>query len=231
MESSRKVFVGEKALKYDEFFSTEYGRKVFLLEKDLMAYCLKNLKVSSVLEIGCGTGVWGEFWKDYLKARFVAGLDISYDMLRLARAKGFGELVLGSAESMPFKEKSFDLVAFVTSLEFIENREKAVWEALRVTKRYLAVGYLNRFSFLAFKRRVKSFFHRSVYKKAQFLTEKEIEKLVGRVAEKIGKSVDLIKGGTTLNFSTERFVSLKLERFLSFNLPFGGFGFVVFEVD
>ncbi len=231
MESNESLFSGERAFKYDAFFSTDYGKKVFLLEKALMLYCLENLRVSSVLEVGCGTFVWGDFWKEILKAEFIVGLDISYDMLKIAKSKGFKRLILGSAENLPFKEKSFDVVAFITSLEFVKDKEAALMEALKVAKRYLIVGYLNRKSLLAFKRKIKSLLWRTVYKEAHFLTEKEVKRLIEGNAKKLGKSVDLIRKGTTLNFSTEKFVSFKLENFLGFGFPFGGFGFLVFEVS
>jgi len=85
-----------------------------------------------VLDLGCGTG----FVSEELEGATPLGLDLSPEMVKAYKAK-FGKGVVGRAEELPFKDKSFDFVLSNFSLHW-GDWEKAVREALRVAKR--AVG-------------------------------------------------------------------------------------------
>lgn len=93
------------------------------------------------LEIGVGTG------------RFAAPLGISHGlepaprMAELARARGI-EVVAGVAEDLPFDTARFAYTAFLTSLCFVTDPDRALREAHRVTAEggAILVAYLNRAS-------------------------------------------------------------------------------------
>src|SRR5262245_30495486 len=71
-----------------------------------------------LLDLGCGTGaVTGPAQSAVGNAGRVYALDPSLEMLRLLRAKGVGELVVGRAPGLPFRDASFDVVlaSFVLS--------------------------------------------------------------------------------------------------------------------
>ena len=75
----------------------------------------------SLLDLGCGTGQLLRQAADRTGGRsLLAGLDLTPEMLRLARSElGNGvSLVEGNAAALPFKEKSFDLI---TSLNLVQE--------------------------------------------------------------------------------------------------------------
>ncbi|RLI84421.1 hypothetical protein DRP07_01205 [Archaeoglobales archaeon] len=81
------------------------------------------------IDIGCGTGIV----KDVVPDLNVVGVDVSPEMVRVAREKI--EVVLAAdAENLPFRDNVFDGAMFNASLFLIPNAEKAVEEAIRVVK-------------------------------------------------------------------------------------------------
>jgi len=222
-------FRGEVAENYDSFFETEFGRKVKEIEGELLVDGLKGFERAEVLEVGCGTGVWIEFLRER-GFKEPVGLDASRDMLKVARRKGLRKLVEGRAAGLPFKNDRFDGVAFITSLEFVVDRRRALLEAARVARRFILVGFLNAHSVTALFRRVKGFFKESVYSKGRFLTREELERDARWVGEVSPYSLKVESFKTALNFSVDGFVSERLERLAGWNSPFGAFGVIRFRV-
>lgn len=87
-----------------------------------------------ILDVACGTGTLTCAVFDRLSGTgSVTGLDINDDMLAVARGKNQKiEWLQGHAESLPFKDDSFDAVVSQFGLMFFEDRVKALQEALRV---------------------------------------------------------------------------------------------------
>ncbi|HIP43447.1 MAG TPA: class I SAM-dependent methyltransferase [Aquifex aeolicus] len=81
-----------------------------------------------VLDLGCGTG----FVSEYLENCEVLGLDISPKMVEVYKER-HGIAVLGNAENLPFKDKSFDYVVSNFSLHWTDWK-KSISEAIRVAK-------------------------------------------------------------------------------------------------
>ena len=152
-------------------------------------------------------------------------------MLLQAKKKGLKKLVNGTALKLPFPDDSFDLTYFVTSLEFITDRRGALLEAVRVSRKGVAVAFLNRYSLLNLYRQIRSFFGSSTYTSSTFLTREELEKLARYVNGAGRKRLKLEKFYTTLNLTLGTFVKEEWERKLGFNLPFGAFGVVLFKVE
>jgi len=93
-------------------------------------------RVTTALDVGCGTGELlvkaAKRWPD---ARF-AGLDLSADMLAQARRKQFDadvELVEGSVYQLPFEDGEFDLVTNTLSSHYYDDFPAALAELARVT--------------------------------------------------------------------------------------------------
>jgi ubiquinone/menaquinone biosynthesis C-methylase UbiE len=80
----------------------------------------------------------------------VVGLDPNEARLSYARAHAehHERYVAGRAEDLPFADRSFDCVVSVTALCFIGDQRKALAELVRVTRRRLVIGVLNRHSLL-----------------------------------------------------------------------------------
>jgi ubiquinone/menaquinone biosynthesis C-methylase UbiE len=176
-----EVLFNEKiAQSYDRWAETPQGRKAYGLEGELLLTLGEFAVGQRVLEVGCGTGSHLEIF--LRKGLTAIGIDISPFMLRVARQK-LGEkvlLCLSDAENLPFKNKSFDCVALITTLEFIPDPERAVREALRVSRGKVLLGVLNKYSFLGMKRRLVGMFRPSIYNRARFYSIWELRRLVRR---------------------------------------------------
>ena len=116
---------------YDSWYDTDIGKTIDLIETECILSLLIPIKGKKVLDVGCGTG------------NFVRKLDaLGYDVIgiepdRAMRAKAIEKglrCIEGRAEDIPFPDGSFDAVLSVTSLEFFEDKEKAVLEMIRVLK-------------------------------------------------------------------------------------------------
>jgi ubiquinone/menaquinone biosynthesis C-methylase UbiE len=148
-------------------------------EKRLLSKLASSLKGKLTLDVGCGTGVFTSWLS--VKGAHAIGIDISLEMLTFAKRKHPGiAFILADACSLPFKSESFDLVISVTSLNFIENPEKAAGEAKRVLKEEgkLVVGVLNSLSVYAILKRLRGCFSRSSYRDARFFTPGQLMKLI-----------------------------------------------------
>jgi ubiquinone/menaquinone biosynthesis C-methylase UbiE len=135
----------------------------------------------SVLEVGAGTGHFTRWLSD--EGWAAAGLDRSASMLWQARRLDESQLVQGDALRLPFREDAFDLVAFITVLEFVEQRRDVLLEALRVARHGLVLGILNRCSVLGLQRRLTSLFRRTTYDEARFPSVPEMKRLLKSVAD------------------------------------------------
>ena len=84
-----------------------------------------------LLEVGCGGGL---LLRDaFATGASVTGLDHSEEMVSLARERAPGaEIVLGSAEQLPFPDASFTAVAMSIVFFFLPNPLAALCEARRV---------------------------------------------------------------------------------------------------
>lgn len=131
---------------YDAWYAGP-GRQADEREKRLLGRWLRRFPPgTSVLEIGCGTGHFTRWMRNGGFAP--TGVDVSSAMLEQAeRADGI-RYVRGDAGALPFEEGAFELAAFITSLEFVPDAGRALDEALRVARRGLLLGALNRHSWL-----------------------------------------------------------------------------------
>jgi len=92
---------------------------------------------SRVLDVGCGTGRW---LRRYAQRNLSpVGIDATQGMLQLAAASGVDcELVVGSAQNLPFGDGVFDLVSAVTVIQHIPPAEQR--DALKEMARVLRPG-------------------------------------------------------------------------------------------
>ena len=133
---------------YDAWYDTPRGRWIGETEYALAARLLAPQPGDSLLDVGCGTG-W--FTRRAAADGLVAtGLDPNAAWLEYARAHSDPALrwVEGDARALPFADASFDHVLSIAALCFIDDARQAVAEALRVTRRRFALGWLNRSSLL-----------------------------------------------------------------------------------
>lgn len=156
---------------YDKWYQTPIGKQIDEWEKNLFSLHLKKLKTQNILEIGAGTGHWTEFLS---KNGFsVTGIDIAEQMLEQANKKKIPNTTFKviSAETLPFEDKSIENIVAITSLEFIENQEKAISEIFRVLKPdgFFIIGGLNSKASLQKQRQ-----NDTVFKNARCFTYKSL---------------------------------------------------------
>lgn len=168
------------AAHHEDWYETPEGRRADRLEKALLGWLLQAFPgADSLLEVGCGTGHFTRWvGKEGLRA---AGLDRSAPMLAQARALNGVPLVRGDAHRLPFADGAFDLVMFVTTLEFVERPHEALREGLRVARRGLILGVLNRWSLLGLWRRLVGLFRPNIYGAAHFYGVGELRRLLRSV--------------------------------------------------
>ncbi|MCS7197276.1 MAG: class I SAM-dependent methyltransferase [Candidatus Bipolaricaulota bacterium] len=149
------------------------------LEKTLLRRLLAGFPTAhSLLEVGCGTAHFTRWFATELGLS-ATGLDLSPLMIREARKYWQGPLVLGDAMDLPFTDKSFDLVAFIASFEYIPDPRRALREAARVARQGLILGLMNRWSLPTLRRRLQELFGKNpFYKNAHFYSLGEIRRLL-----------------------------------------------------
>lgn len=119
--------------------------------------------VETVLDVGCGNGI---FVNNLPRGRFkrIVGLDKSPIALKWVKK----EKVCGDISSIPFKDRSFDLVCCLEVLEHLlqEIYPKVLMEICRVSKRYILITVPNQENLVqGFIRcpSCKCFFHTSLH--------------------------------------------------------------------
>jgi SAM-dependent methyltransferase len=154
------------------------GASADRLEKELLSKALETFpKGKTLLEVGCGTGHFVRWFED--RGLATVGVDISTTMLAEARRLGTGACVAAEATTLPFADRSFDLVALVATLEFLPEPGRALQEAVRVARHGLVLGTFNRFSLYALGRRLRS---SPVWRRARFFGPIEMRRLAAEAA-------------------------------------------------
>jgi len=170
---------------YEAWYETS-GRRADRLEKALLKRLLAGFsRARTLLEVGCGTGHFTRwFGEQGLQAM---GLDLSSPMLAETIRLGGPPCVLGDALALPFAGGAFDLVALVTTLEFVPDPVHALSEATRVARHGLILGVLNRRSLLAWQRKRSG---EALWQMARFFTPTELIHLVQQAAAE--KQVEVV---------------------------------------
>ncbi|MHA2428746.1 MAG: class I SAM-dependent methyltransferase [Candidatus Hermodarchaeia archaeon] len=114
--------------KFVRFCDSSLGKQILRKEA---AYIYNELQGSeTILDVGCGIGSF----EQHLPTLIIIGLDVSEDMLEEARKRSANTFIQGDATDLEFHDAIFDAVFTVTTLEFLEDYQKAIQEIARVTK-------------------------------------------------------------------------------------------------
>lgn len=133
---------------YDAWYRTPRGRWIGEMEYRLLRKMLVPAPGISVLDVGCGSGYFTRRLAS--EGLDVTGSDVSREMIRYARAHAAaGErYVVADARRLAFASRRFDSCVAIASLCFIREQEHALAEMVRVTRRRIVLGLLNRHSVL-----------------------------------------------------------------------------------
>jgi SAM-dependent methyltransferase len=134
---------------YDAWYHGSRGTWISETEFRLLANALEPRAGERLLDVGCGTGHFTRLFAARTGASLI-GVDPDLAWLRFAleRASPNEGYIAGRAERLPFGDRSFDRTIAVTSLCFIRPEREALREIVRVTRKRVALGLLNRHSFL-----------------------------------------------------------------------------------
>ncbi len=142
--------------RYERWFSTPLGSFIKHVELELLLDLLQPGPGETILDAGCGTGV---FTRDILACGSkVTGLDLSLPMLaRAGKIIADSDFLRCAADilNLPFPANCFDKTISVTALEFIAAAERVFTELFRVTRPggVVVVATLNRLSPWAARRK------------------------------------------------------------------------------
>lgn len=182
------------AAHYEAWYETPPGQRAGAQEKAVLQRLLQHFpEAHSVLEVGAGTGHFTRWFR--AEGLAAVGLDLSKAMLTQAEKLNSVTLVHGDACQLPFAQSAFDLVAFITTLEFLTCPRKALSEGLRVARQGLFLGVLNRCSPLGIQRRLEGLFQPSIYNKAHFYSVRELQRLLWSLT---GEQAHIVWGTTLL---------------------------------
>lgn len=116
---------------YEELHREEQEKKLAIVKENIKVY-----KNDLLLDVGCGTGVTSNFGCN------VVGLDPSIKLLD--KCSFPIKKVLGEAENIPFKDKTFDIVVSITAIQNFHDIEKGLKEIKRVGKERYILSFLKK---------------------------------------------------------------------------------------
>ena len=189
---------------YEDWYMNR-GRRADRLEKTLLKWLIEHFQESiSILDVGCGTGHFTR-WFESIGLR-AAGFDISSAMLAEARQRGLRAAVQGDALHLPFEDGAVDLVAMITTIEFVEDPSIVLREATRVARKGVFLGVINRESWIGREYQLKG---APPWQSAHFFTPNEMVQMLGAIK----------------NYASEIFWRTTLWKFFpcALPLPWGGF--------
>lgn len=153
---------------YESYYQKKYKR-ADELEKALLKKLLDTLgPTETLLEVGCGTSHFTR-WFESLGLKCY-GFDLSDLMLKEAKSLWpEGDLLRGESSFLPFKNNSFDIVAYVACMIYMLNPVKVIREASRVARKGIIFGLINKWSLPTLRRIIQVKMGKNpYYKNAKF---------------------------------------------------------------
>src|SRR5690554_6591373 len=162
---------------YEAYYEGPYKRAEIWQKKILSDLIKKDKRVQTLLEFGCGTTRFTRWWEDIgIEA---SGGDISPFMLSQALFRFDGDLVMADSHYLPFKDNTYDALAFITTFEYYKDPIKVLREAARVGKYGIIMGMMNRNTPKVLRRRVQQLFGKNpFYITATFYTPASLRNII-----------------------------------------------------
>ena len=157
---------------YDLWYDTPLGSYVWYVEKAAITKMLPRKIDGVAIDVGAGTGMSLETLLD--QDVQLVGVDISWQMLKIAQEKLKAHLntslIIADAENLPFRNSIAELMLGITTLEFVPNPMKSLYEMRRVlqTRGWLVLGILPRTSLWTLERRLRNIVRPDVFTHAKF---------------------------------------------------------------
>ena len=119
--------------KYADENEARYNEEFAIYTRDLAT----SLRCTSVLEIGCGTGIDLRLFPDTFQ---IHGVDLNDNALDIAKKKlSIADFKKGTITDLPFEDSSIDFVFTHQLLNYLDDNtlEKGVAEMYRVAGKYI----------------------------------------------------------------------------------------------
>lgn len=194
---------------YDDWYDTKRGSFIDKIETELAFKVLNVEKGMKVLDFGCGTGNFSI--KLAKQGCRVTGVDISEDMLRIARSKAAKQkfdidFIRIDGNNLAFSDNYVDAVVSMAAFEFIKDPLEVLAELFRVVKPsgQVLVGTIAKDSAWGEYYKLESHRNDSVFKHADFKTLQDLmgwerDKLIGT-----GECLFIPPGAGENEFNIER---------------------------
>lgn len=128
---------------YDPLVSDNYGKSLDRSVPSLNTFKKfskqNNIKINSVIDVGCRWGKALEYWKN--KGVKSTGVDVSKKIVKYCKNRGLKCYLASATDLSIFKDKQFDLYMATDVYEHLksEDLKYAIKEAKRITKKYLLI--------------------------------------------------------------------------------------------
>lgn len=220
------AFDKEPVKKYESWFFTQQGVYVDEKEKELLLRMMRFKHGESVLEVGCGTGRNVEYLTDL--GLNVVGVEPMEELAKIALQKSKiskEQILINSYENLPFTDESFNNVISLIAFQFSIDIKKCIGEMLRVAKKKIGLGFLNKNSLTnIFNTKER----RKLYKEAKPLTAKDIKKILQEIID-INKVVINIGYTLYLPGNSGYLIPVVDDIIEKINLPFGDYAVMIID--
>lgn len=193
MAAGVPIAIGPEA--YASWRATSLGAVTEAIEQRLILEMMGEIHGQSILDVGCGDGALA--CAAAAGGALVTGVDpdpamVTAARLRAAKSDVPATFMAGRIEQLPFPNASFDIVAAVTVLCFVQDPAGAIREMGRVLRPggRLVLGELGRWSTWAALRRVRGWLGSATWKAARFRSATQLSAL----AKGTGLSVTSVRG-------------------------------------
>lgn len=198
---------------YDSWYLTKMGDFVDKVETDLAFNLFKVKPGMLILDIGCGTGNFSI--KLAKKGCKVIGIDVSDEMLDIARVKALKEGLEIEFHNMnvydlKFDNETFDGAFSMAAFEFITEPDKALEEIFRVIKKdgSILVGTINKDSKWGELYQTEEYQNNTVFKHADFKTLEDLKQIMSEKIIASGESLFVSPSSKEEDFTEEKEIEL-----------------------
>lgn len=103
------------------------------IEEPIVKKLLEKYPTGKVVDLGCGTGRYSLYLDSH--GHSVTGIDISKDMINVARSKNKRvKFLQGDMRKLPFNDNEFDFAISGLAIHYVKNLEETIKEYSRVLK-------------------------------------------------------------------------------------------------
>lgn len=145
---------GSQIRSNNEWDNTSAGRYMRERKKRLILDLTEPKEGENVLSVGCGALDNILIFRN--KGCCVTGIEqpsgIEEGAARTPELHA--HIYTGRAEDLPFSDNEFDVVALIGALEFTQDPERAIAEAIRVCRDRVFLGVMNRYSLASAHRKI-----------------------------------------------------------------------------